>query len=40
MLNRSDSAIARGVVELAKLLDQQTTDAVAQTAFELAPARA
>jgi pilus assembly protein CpaE len=40
MLNRSDSAIARGVVELAKLLDQQTTDAVEQTAFELAPAGA
>ncbi len=40
MLNRSDSAIARGVVELAKLLDQQATDAVEQTAFELAPAGA
>ncbi len=40
MLNRSDSAIARGVVELAQLLDQQATDAVEQTAFELAPAGA
>ena len=40
MVNRSDSAIARGVVELAQLLDQQTTDAVEQTAFKLAPAGA
>ncbi len=40
MINRSDSAIARGVVELAELLDQQTTDAVEQTAFQLTPAHA
>ncbi len=40
MINRSDSAIARGVIELAHLVDQRTTEAVEQSAFELAPAHA
>jgi pilus assembly protein CpaE len=40
MVNRADSAIARGVVELAQAVDQQTTAAVEQTALALTPARA
>ena len=38
MLSRPESAVARGVVEWARFLDQQTTSAVEQTAIVDAPA--
>jgi pilus assembly protein CpaE len=40
MVNRTDSALARGVLEFARMLDQQTTSAVESGKFELMPARA
>jgi pilus assembly protein CpaE len=40
MVSRPDSAIGRGVLELARMVDQQTTSAVESGRFELVAARA
>lgn len=41
MVNRPDSALGRGVLEFARMIDQQTTSAVEEgSRFELLPARA
>ncbi len=39
MLNRPDSALGRGVIEFARMIDQQATDAVELGQLELAAAR-
>jgi pilus assembly protein CpaE len=40
MVNRGDSALARGVLEFARMIDRQTTSMVESGQFELMPARA